>query len=163
MVCEVTRASAMSAASPDDLIIRVKHSGSIREVQLRAGECPYARIASLLPLPRGAALKLIHRGKLLPPAGTAAAREALVHGELYQLLASDPGAAAPPGPFRRAGDVLVEYYASLPPRPSLSSLSWRAVYSYACSVLLSSVTVVWRFFATMVIAPKPPEPREGPR
>ena len=148
----------MPGPSPDDIVIRVKHGGTKLELQLRAGEDPYAAAAARFSLPRGTSMKLISRGKLLP------ADSAATDGELYQLLATAPGEkAAPPGALARAVDVLVEYYAVLPAPPSWAEFSIHALVLWAYDLAWRTVAVVGRFFATAVVAPKPLEPREGPR
>ena len=93
------------------MILSVKHRGVLFEVDLdnNMHECPYARLATMFSIPVQR-LKLIQKGKMLPPAGAPELVDALRPGVAVQLVGSRREQQLhEPNTVERAGLALREY------------------------------------------------------
>ena len=143
-------------ASYAALMVMVKHRGVAFAVDLHsdAHECPYERLGHMFAIPP-ARLKIVHKGKLLPPIGEdveAALRPGMslqIIGTRYERQLKEPSRC------RRSLDALREAL-----HPLAHSLAMLTVPPWATvrRVPIATFRAIWLFFQSMLPLPSPSAP-----
>ena len=152
-------------ASYAALMVMVKHRGVAFAVDLHsdAHECPYERLGHMFAIPP-ARLKIVHKGKLLPPIGEDV-EAALRPGMSLQIIGTrHERQLKEPSRCRRSLDALREAL-----HPLAHSLAMLTVPPWATvrRVPIAISRAIWLFFQTILPLPSPscllytsPSPRD---
>ena len=138
------------------MVLKVKHSGAYREVEVPSGADPYACIGRALSLPPGR-IKLIRNGKVLPPAGSSELFSALQQPGTLLVLSSEPL----PGRGARLAAAVRESAWTLWMQATPSNLQFAAIYAvtWLWSCLMASGRAAIAFVSSAVVAPEVRERR----
>ena len=136
--------------------ITVKHNTVKHTLRLDPAECVYDKIARLLDVPKGR-IKIIVRGRLLPPPGDTALPNLIISGSTYLVTATASDAHLPSDRRRRAAEAMEML------QQSYQMLTWAFIKSWLLwlwTMLLAVPRVAISFVSSMVV---PPEPAAGHR
>ena len=134
--------------------ITVKHNTVKHTLRLDPAECVYDKIARLLDVPKGR-IKIIVRGRLLPPPGDTALPNLIISGSTYLVTATASDAHLPSDRRRRAAEAMEML------QQSYQMLTWAFIKSWLLwlwTMLLAVPRVAISFVSSMVV---PPEPAAG--